>query len=93
MKLPKKLIEERDKLNLKHNEALRYFENTSFDQVYKNGFNAGAQAVLKEAQGLVEALKFYPRFFENEYGEVEESDFWFVANEALKKWKEGMGDE
>jgi hypothetical protein len=41
------LKSKRDELAIKNNEILRYFENASFDQVYKNGFNAAIQAVIE----------------------------------------------
>lgn len=68
-----------------HNEALRYFENASFDSVYKNGFEAGAAEVMKQAQKLVEALETYaalsPRTLAGD-------DTSWRAKQALAEWKE-----
>ena len=86
MKLPKKLIEERDKL------AERYVSLSSPELTlvsmkwdYRNGFDAGAQAVLKEVQGLVEAL---------EQCRDESGQAWIqhIVERALKKWKEDRGE-
>ncbi len=50
----KKLLDEaRERLAIEHNGALRYFENASFDQVYKNGFDANKEIIVE----LVEALE------------------------------------
>jgi len=60
-----------------------------------NGFNLGAQAVLKEAEGLVEALNLI-----SVRKEGFECDLYIcveVADSALKSWHEkfgkGEGDE
>lgn len=45
----KKLMEE---MAIQHNEALKYFENISFDQVYKNGFTASHTLAEQEIAEL-----------------------------------------
>lgn len=45
-----------EELSIKHNEALRFFENASFDSVYKNGFRAGYAFAREEERARAKIL-------------------------------------
>lgn len=44
----------RDELAKEHNKALQYFNNISFDQVYKNGFDTAVKLCSDERDKLEE---------------------------------------
>lgn len=108
MNLPKKLIEERDNnfiLCSEHFAKSSSQKAFSFEDIHNYGFDAGAQAVLKEVQGLVEALEEIKKtkygLELSDYSNMEYvADHWAkqalnyeqLAREALKKYRESLGE-
>jgi len=87
----KKKMEE---LVIQHNESLRYFENVSFDQVYKNGFTARDEMAEKEIADLsaslksaVDALELIIETEEFSVNFPVTSPFGKIANKTLTKLK------
>lgn len=94
MKLPKSLLEKRDKGMLNYKKA-------ATQAGFHSGFNAGAQAVLEseELKGLIDTAKKVLKL------EEEHDSIWihwecchngsasYIAEEALTKWKEFIEEE
>ncbi len=51
MSTTKSLTEIRDEMAIEHNESLQYFNNSSFDQCFKNGFDK-CREILEGYQGF-----------------------------------------
>jgi hypothetical protein len=78
--MTKELEQKMNELAAEHNKALRYFENASFDTVYRNGFKACynlMQAERERSKILVEAIEKYTEY-----------SYSSILDEALAKYKE-----
>jgi len=78
----KNLETKMDELAIQHNEALRYFENASFDAVYKNGFQACHDLMIEDMKKLAEALDRIDVIYRNEMGPASE-----IAWQTLQEYK------
>jgi hypothetical protein len=94
-KLPEYLEKMRDEVSAQrteNNEDKSYIMNAQYH--FRVGFNVGAQAVLKEAEGLVEALDKIYRYADPEHY-IAPQAVWALP--VLKAWHEkfgkGEGDE
>lgn len=81
----KKLLDEaRDRLAIEHNKALMYFENASFDQVYKNGFDANKEIIVE----LVEALDSIDSVEQiKSISDSDETEWWYNSG-AIEEIKQ-----
>jgi hypothetical protein len=71
----------RNRLAREHNDTLRYFENASFDQVYRNGFDANKEIIVE----LVDSLNKAKIYALNPDETVNHNEVAQVCDEALAK--------
>jgi len=82
----------RDEMAKKHNESLRYFENASFDSVYKNGCDAGFKDHAKLVAPLLEALEHFTKSVDHR-GAIASYPIQYVtkAHQVLADYKKAIG--